>query len=91
MSTLLCGLTVLYADAFAMKCGGHSIGKCGNNDDDNALYFVLQDACKSADELTKLSHDGQKVMDRLAALKRPLVAAINGACMGGGLEVALAW
>jgi enoyl-CoA hydratase/long-chain 3-hydroxyacyl-CoA dehydrogenase len=29
-------------------------------------------------------------MNRLAASKRPIVAAINGSCLGGGLEVALA-
>ncbi len=50
-----------------------------------------QDACKTAAELTELSHNGQKIMDRLAKCKTPLVAAIHGACMGGGLEVALAW
>ncbi|MDR3739058.1 MAG: enoyl-CoA hydratase-related protein [Terracidiphilus sp.] len=50
-----------------------------------------QSKCTTAEELTNLSHEGQKVMDRLAACKRPLVAAINGACLGGGLEVALAW
>lgn len=32
---------------------------------------------------------GQAVFDRLARLKIPKVAAINGACMGGGFEVTL--
>jgi 3-hydroxyacyl-CoA dehydrogenase/enoyl-CoA hydratase/3-hydroxybutyryl-CoA epimerase len=34
--------------------------------------------------------DGQKVFNRLAALKVPSVAAIHGACAGGGYEITLA-
>lgn len=34
--------------------------------------------------------EGQQVFNRLAALKIPTVAAIHGACAGGGYEVALA-
>jgi 3-hydroxyacyl-CoA dehydrogenase / enoyl-CoA hydratase / 3-hydroxybutyryl-CoA epimerase len=34
--------------------------------------------------------EGQKVFNRLAALKVPTVAAIHGACAGGGYEVTLA-
>jgi len=37
-----------------------------------------------------LSRSGQRMLDRLAALRKPVVAAIHGACLGGGLEVALA-
>ncbi|MEZ5384500.1 MAG: 3-hydroxyacyl-CoA dehydrogenase NAD-binding domain-containing protein [Prosthecobacter sp.] len=33
---------------------------------------------------------GQAVFDRLARLKTPKIAAIHGACMGGGFEVTLA-
>ena len=33
---------------------------------------------------------GQAACDRIAALKKPMVAAIDGSCLGGGLEVALA-
>jgi 3-hydroxyacyl-CoA dehydrogenase/enoyl-CoA hydratase/3-hydroxybutyryl-CoA epimerase len=34
--------------------------------------------------------EGQKVFDRLGALKIPAVAAIHGACAGGGYEITLA-
>ena len=34
--------------------------------------------------------EGQRVFNRLAALKIPTVAAIHGACAGGGYEVTLA-
>jgi 3-hydroxyacyl-CoA dehydrogenase/enoyl-CoA hydratase/3-hydroxybutyryl-CoA epimerase len=47
-------------------------------------------AATSADQATALSRTGQQAMDRMAALKVPTVAAINGSCLGGGLELALA-
>lgn len=37
-----------------------------------------------------LSRGGQRLLDKLAALAKPVVAAIHGAALGGGLEVALA-
>ncbi len=37
-----------------------------------------------------LSRSGQQLLDQLAALRTPVVAAIHGAALGGGLEVALA-
>src|SRR5262249_36541909 len=37
-----------------------------------------------------LSRQGQEVLGRVAALKVPVVAAIHGSCLGGGLEAALA-
>ena len=44
----------------------------------------------SAEELARFVELGQGVFNRLAALKIPTVAAIHGACVGGGYEVALA-
>ncbi|HLK99125.1 MAG TPA: fatty acid oxidation complex subunit alpha FadJ [Myxococcaceae bacterium] len=45
---------------------------------------------KTAAEATKVSRDGQEGFDRLDAFPKPVVAAIHGACLGGGLEWALA-
>jgi 3-hydroxyacyl-CoA dehydrogenase / enoyl-CoA hydratase / 3-hydroxybutyryl-CoA epimerase len=44
----------------------------------------------SAAEAEALSRSGQALLERLAAMKLPVVAAIHGACLGGGLETALA-
>jgi 3-hydroxyacyl-CoA dehydrogenase/enoyl-CoA hydratase/3-hydroxybutyryl-CoA epimerase len=45
---------------------------------------------QSAAEAEALSREGQRMLDRLAQMKIPVVAAIHGACLGGGLELALA-
>jgi 3-hydroxyacyl-CoA dehydrogenase/enoyl-CoA hydratase/3-hydroxybutyryl-CoA epimerase len=47
-------------------------------------------AATSAHELNELSRRGQAAFSRLAALDLPVIAAIHGACLGGGLEFALA-
>jgi 3-hydroxyacyl-CoA dehydrogenase/enoyl-CoA hydratase/3-hydroxybutyryl-CoA epimerase len=41
-------------------------------------------------ELTALSREGQAVLDRLERGTIPVVAAIHGTCLGGGLETVLA-
>jgi 3-hydroxyacyl-CoA dehydrogenase/enoyl-CoA hydratase/3-hydroxybutyryl-CoA epimerase len=41
-------------------------------------------------ELRAFIAEGQRVFNRLAALKIPTVAAIHGACAGGGYEITLA-
>jgi 3-hydroxyacyl-CoA dehydrogenase/enoyl-CoA hydratase/3-hydroxybutyryl-CoA epimerase len=41
-------------------------------------------------EMRAFIAEGQRIMNRLAALKIPTVAAIHGACAGGGYEVTLA-
>jgi 3-hydroxyacyl-CoA dehydrogenase / enoyl-CoA hydratase / 3-hydroxybutyryl-CoA epimerase len=43
-----------------------------------------------AAEAERLSREGQLMLDRLERMRTPVVAAIHGACLGGGLEVALA-
>ena len=42
------------------------------------------------EEVTQLSRAGQAIMDRIEGLSFPTVAAIEGNCLGGGLELALA-
>ena len=45
---------------------------------------------KTATDAERLSRDGQMLLDSVERLRVPIVAAIHGACLGGGLETALA-
>jgi 3-hydroxyacyl-CoA dehydrogenase/enoyl-CoA hydratase/3-hydroxybutyryl-CoA epimerase len=45
---------------------------------------------RSALEGETLSRAGQAIIDRVEALPMPIVAAIHGSCLGGGLETVLA-
>ncbi|MGB0679256.1 MAG: enoyl-CoA hydratase-related protein, partial [Polyangiales bacterium] len=45
---------------------------------------------RSVEEGATLSRQAQAFMDSLAASAKPVVAAIHGSCLGGGLELALA-
>jgi len=45
---------------------------------------------ETSSQAEALSRDGHALLDRLEKIKTPVVAAINGACLGGGLEAALA-
>ncbi|WP_391089541.1 fatty acid oxidation complex subunit alpha FadJ [Vibrio sp. NH-UV-68] len=50
----------------------------------------MLDACTSAKEAQALAEKGQQMFQKLADLPYPVVAAIHGPCLGGGLELALA-
>ncbi len=45
---------------------------------------------ETSEELEELSRTGQKILNRVEQSRKPIVAAINGSCMGGGTELALA-
>lgn len=47
-------------------------------------------ACENAQQAQSLAEQGQNVMAEIEALPVTVVAAIHGACLGGGLELALA-
>ena len=45
---------------------------------------------RTARDGERLSRDGQMLMDRIERSRVPIIAAIHGACLGGGLEAVLA-
>ena len=53
---------------------------------DIEMFLTLQTAADGE----ALSSSGQLIMDRIAKLRTPIVAAIHGPCVGGGTETVLA-
>ena len=47
-------------------------------------------ALRTAAEATALSRRGQELVQRIESLGKPVVAAIHGSCIGGGVELTLA-
>ncbi|KKO49272.1 multifunctional fatty acid oxidation complex subunit alpha [Arsukibacterium sp. MJ3] len=52
--------------------------------------IAMLDSCQSAEQAEDIARMGQQMFDTLEQLKIPLVAAIHGPCLGGGLELAMA-
>jgi len=61
--------------------------------DDNFIAgadITMLDDCATKEDVVAISTMGQQMFDRISAINVPVVAAINGPCLGGGLEFALA-
>lgn len=48
------------------------------------------ESCKTKEEVVNLSKRGHEIFRRIESSRKPYVAAIQGSCLGGGLETALA-
>lgn len=48
------------------------------------------DACKTEQEVREIAQTGQRLFDKIENLSIPVIAAIHGPALGGGLELAMA-
>ena len=54
------------------------------------LELIFNFRCKTAEEATALSKGCQDFLFEVEKSQKPIVAAIMGSCLGGGLETAMA-
>jgi enoyl-CoA hydratase/long-chain 3-hydroxyacyl-CoA dehydrogenase len=47
----------------------------------------MLESLKTVQEVTSVSRTGQNILGLIESSKKPIVAAIMGSCLGGGLEV----
>ncbi|KAF7404835.1 hypothetical protein V1477_003478 [Vespula maculifrons] len=52
--------------------------------------LTMLQKCLTEEDGYNISKSGQQILNNIAESKKPIVAAIQGGCLGGGLEVALA-
>lgn len=50
----------------------------------------MLDSCKTAEEVREIAKIGQDLFDKIEQMNMPVVAAIHGPALGGGLELAMA-
>lgn len=51
------------------------------------VYCSMLTACTTSQEVTQISQEAQRMFEKVEKSTKPIVAAINGSCLGGGLEV----